>query len=155
MHFQMPSAYLKNIMATKVKKTKTVVKKTTVKAKVAKTLSIKKAVKAKKLIKPAVSQKTVKADKAIDSPVPGAEKKDVIDTFATKAGDTGSPEVQIALLTKRIDKLVGHLKKNPADNHSRRGLLGIISKRRRLLNYLSKKDPKRAKDISDKLKLSK
>jgi small subunit ribosomal protein S15 len=61
--------------------------------------------------------------------------------------------VQIALLTSRIDKLIGHLKTNPADNHSRRGLLGIVSKRRRLLNYLEEQDKVRFKEISKKLGL--
>ncbi|MEK7129615.1 MAG: 30S ribosomal protein S15 [Patescibacteria group bacterium] len=83
------------------------------------------------------------------------EKKEVIEQFQVKQGDTGSPEVQIALLTKRIEKLVGHLKSNPADNHSRRGLLGIVSKRRRLLNYLEKKDEARFKTIGQKLGLGK
>ncbi|OGG34804.1 30S ribosomal protein S15 [Candidatus Gottesmanbacteria bacterium RIFOXYB1_FULL_47_11] len=80
---------------------------------------------------------------------------EVITKFQVKEGDTGSPEVQMALLTKRIEKLVGHLKTNPSDNHSRRGLLGIVSKRRRLLNYLEKKDPKRYKAIAQKLGLGK
>ena len=83
------------------------------------------------------------------------DKKKIIDEYATRSGDTGSPEVQIALLTHKIDKLVDHLKGNPKDNHSRRGLLGIISKRRRLLSYLSKKAEDRYKDIVKKLKLSK
>lgn len=83
------------------------------------------------------------------------DKKQIIDEFATKSGDTGSPEVQIALLTHKIEKLVSHLKTNPKDNHSRRGLLGVISKRRRLLSYLQKKAEERYKDIVKKLKLSK
>ncbi|MEK9143636.1 MAG: 30S ribosomal protein S15 [Patescibacteria group bacterium] len=87
--------------------------------------------------------------------MPSAEKQEVISQFQVKAGDTGSPEVQVALLTKRIEKLVGHLKTNPSDNHSRRGLLGIVSKRRRLLNYLEKKDVVRYKDVSKKLGLGK
>ena len=82
-------------------------------------------------------------------------KKKIITEYATKKGDTGSPEVQIALLTHKIDKLFGHLKGNPKDNHSRRGLLGMISKRRRLINYLSNKNKDRYKEIVDKLKLSK
>lgn len=87
--------------------------------------------------------------------VPSAEKQEIIAQFQVSQGDTGSPEVQIALLTKRIEKLVSHLKTNPADNHSRRGLLGIVSKRRRLLNYLEKKDDKRNKAILTKLGLGK
>lgn len=84
-----------------------------------------------------------------------SNKKKIINEFATKSGDTGSPEVQIALLTHKIDKLVMHLKSNPKDNHSRRGLLGMISKRRRLLTYLQKKAGDRYKEIAKKLKLSK
>src|SRR3989338_928411 len=61
--------------------------------------------------------------------LPLDDKKKIIDEYATKKGDTGSPEVQIALLSHKIEKLVGHLKGNPKDNHSRRGLLGMISKR--------------------------
>ena len=64
------------------------------------------------------------------------EKQKIIQEFAVKSGDTGSPEVQIALLTKRITNLSSHLTENKKDNHSRRGLLGLISKRRRLLLYL-------------------
>ncbi|MEK7165735.1 MAG: 30S ribosomal protein S15 [Patescibacteria group bacterium] len=98
-----------------------------------------------------------KAAKKIDTSiaVPTEEKLQIIEAFATKKGDTGSPEVQIALLTKRIEKLVGHLKHNPSDNHSRRGLLGMVSKRRRLLNYLSEKDGKRYKEVYSKLQLDK
>ncbi|OGG26299.1 30S ribosomal protein S15 [Candidatus Gottesmanbacteria bacterium RIFCSPLOWO2_01_FULL_39_12b] len=83
------------------------------------------------------------------------DKKKIISEFATNTGDTGSPEVQIALLTHKIEKLIDHLKTNPKDNHSRRGLLGMISKRRRLLTYLQKKAPTRYKDIIKKLKLTK
>ena len=82
-------------------------------------------------------------------------KKKIINEYATKQGDTGSPEVQIALLTNKIEKLVGHLKGNPKDNHSRRGLLGMISKRRRLINYLSNKAVPRYKEIIKKLNLPK
>lgn len=88
-------------------------------------------------------------------PPPSIEKQEIIKEFQVKAGDTGSPEVQVALLTKRIEKLVAHLKTNPSDNHSRRGLLGLVSKRRRLLHYLEQKDQKRYKGISQKLGLSK
>lgn len=96
---------------------------------------------------------TKKAETVV--PVPSEEKLEVISQYQVKEGDTGSPEVQVALLTKRIEKLVGHLKGNPSDNHSRRGLLGIVSKRRRLLNYLEKKDPARYKGIAQKLGLAK
>lgn len=117
----------------------------------------KKAVKVIKEAKAVAKAPTVKAPKRVEEvvPAPSFEKKEVIEQFQVKEGDTGSPEVQVALLTKRIEKLVGHLKANPSDNHSRRGLLGIVSKRRRLLNYLEKKDPKRYKAIAVKLGLGK
>ncbi|PIP33188.1 30S ribosomal protein S15 [Candidatus Gottesmanbacteria bacterium CG11_big_fil_rev_8_21_14_0_20_37_11] len=83
------------------------------------------------------------------------DKKKIISEFATKNGDTGSPEVQIALLSHKIENLVSHLKINPKDNHSRRGLLGVISKRRRLLTFLQKKAEDRYEDIVNKLKLNK
>lgn len=107
--------------------------------------------------KPVKKAKKTKVVEELAAPtaLPSAEKQEVITQFQVKAGDTGSPEVQVALLTKRIEKLVGHLKTNPSDNHSRRGLLGIVSKRRRLLNYLEKKDIARYKDVSQKLGLSK
>ncbi len=105
--------------------------------------------KAAKAIKTADKKSTMASVTA----VPVGEKLQIIAEFATKKGDTGSPEVQIALLSKRIDKLVAHLKSNPSDNHSRRGLLGMVSKRRRLVNYLASKNSARAKAISAKLKL--
>ena len=77
-------------------------------------------------------------------PLTTDEKKKIINKFGVVKGDTGSPEVQIALLTQKIKKLVGHLKTHAKDNHSRRGLLNMISKRRRLLNFLSRMDKKRA-----------
>lgn len=122
------------------------------------TLKKTKAVKA--VAKPLKKTKKVKKTKVteeavVTAAIPSAEKQEVISQFQVKAGDTGSPEVQVALLTKRIEKLVGHLKTNPSDNHSRRGLLGIVSKRRRLLNYLEKKDVVRYKDVSQKLGLGK
>lgn len=83
------------------------------------------------------------------------EKKKIIQEFAQSKGDTGSPEVQIALLTAKIKKLIAHLKEHKKDVHSRKGLLAMVSKRRRLLNYLLKKDEIRYKTIIDKLKLSK
>jgi len=98
---------------------------------------------------------TVKKETGSAIPPPSEEKMQVIEEYQVKPGDTGSPEVQVALLTKRIEKLVGHLKGNPSDNHSRRGLLGIVSKRRRLLNYLEKKDKKRYTEIVKKVGLSK
>ena len=83
------------------------------------------------------------------------EKLKVIKKFATDKGDTGSPEVQVALLSERIDRLAKHLKGNHKDNHSRRGLLAMVSKRRRLLNYLSSKDKKRHAALTKTLKLKK
>ena len=69
-----------------------------------------------------------------------ATKKQIIDQYATGDNDTGSPEVQVALLTKRIADLTEHLKEHKHDHHSRRGLLLLVGQRRRLLNYLQKKD---------------
>ena len=83
------------------------------------------------------------------------QKKEIISSYAVKSGDTGSPEVQIALLTGRIDKLSQHLETNKKDNHSRRGLLGIISKRRRLLLYLQSKDQERYLSLTKKIGLKK
>ena len=70
-----------------------------------------------------------------------AERKQaLIQEYATKAGDTGSPEVQVAILTERISNLTGHFKTHVKDNHSRRGLLKLVSHRRSILDYLKKKD---------------
>ena len=70
-------------------------------------------------------------------------KQEVIKTFATKDKDTGSPEVQIAILTERINGLADHFKEHKKDNHSRRGLLMMVAQRRKLLDYLKKKDESR------------
>lgn len=78
-------------------------------------------------------------------------KKQVIKEFQTADGDTGSPEVQIALLTTRIDRLTAHLKDHIHDVHSRRGLLSMIAKRRRLINFLTKVDKKRSSVIEKKI----
>ena len=117
----------------------------------------KKAVKIVKKLEKKSVKKTVKASKKVEEPIvaPSEDKAQIISEYQVKPGDTGSPEVQIALLTSRIEKLVGHLKANPSDNHSRRGLLGIISKRRRLLNYLENKEKPRYKEIAKKLGLTK
>lgn len=116
------------------------------------------AVKDPKAVKPVKSTKATKAAAAKaaldEAAIPSPEKQEIIVQFALKDGDTGSPEVQVALLTRRIEKLVEHLRGNPHDNHSRRGLLGIVSKRRRLLNYLEKKDKKRFVQIKEKLGLT-
>ncbi len=82
-------------------------------------------------------------------------KQEVIQTYKRDEKDTGSPEVQIALLTERINELTEHLKVHKKDNHSRRGLLKMVGKRRNLLNYLSRKDEERYKAIVEKLNLRK
>ena len=84
-----------------------------------------------------------------------SEKQEVINNFKTHAKDTGSPSVQIAILSGRIDYLSGHLKVHKKDFHSRRGLLKMIGKRRRLLAYLSKTNPEAYQDILPKLGLRK
>lgn len=81
------------------------------------------------------------------------EKQKIIKQFGQTSGDTGSPEVQIALLNSKIKKLSKHLKEHKKDIHSRRGLLSMVSKRRRLLNYLLKKDEKRYKKVIGNLKI--
>jgi small subunit ribosomal protein S15 len=106
-------------------------------------------------VKKAAKKAAKKAVKEEVAPNPTPQKQVIIDQFKVKDGDTGSPEVQVALLSSRIEKLISHLKINPADNHSRRGLLGIVSKRRRLLNYLEKKDAKRYEEVTKKLGLGK
>jgi len=88
-------------------------------------------------------------------PLDAKIKQKIIKEFATKDGDTGSPEVQVALLTEQIKHLTEHLKEHPHDIHSRRGLLSMVNKRRRLLQYLVKKDPERYTIVIDKLGLSK
>ena len=82
-------------------------------------------------------------------------KQDIIKKFAREKGDTGSPEVQIALLSIQIDKLVAHLKEHKKDVHSRRGLLSMVAKRRRLLSYLQRRDEERYKKLITDLKLEK
>jgi small subunit ribosomal protein S15 len=82
-------------------------------------------------------------------------KQEVINTYKREEKDTGSPEVQIALLTERINELTEHLKIHKKDNHSRRGLLKMVGKRRNLLNYLAKKDVNRYREIVEKLGLRK
>ena len=82
-------------------------------------------------------------------------KEEIIKTFKRDEKDTGSPEVQIALLTERITELTEHLKVHAKDNHSRRGLLKMVGKRRSLLNYLAKKDVERYREIVEKLGLRK
>jgi small subunit ribosomal protein S15 len=83
------------------------------------------------------------------------EKTKIISEHAIHEGDTGSPEVQIALLTARITSLTEHLKANKNDHHSRRGLLKMVGHRRNLLNYLMKKDINRYRAIIEKLNIRK
>ena len=83
------------------------------------------------------------------------KKTEIITTYATHEGDTGSPEVQIAVLTARINELTEHLKVHHKDNHSRRGLLTMVGKRRKLLAYLQNKDIERYRAIIEKLGLRK
>jgi small subunit ribosomal protein S15 len=80
-------------------------------------------------------------------------KQEIIEMFAQHEGDTGSPEVQVALLSHKIQRLSSHLEENKKDNHSRRGLLKVIAKRRRILNYLNRLDEKRYKDLIAKVGL--
>jgi small subunit ribosomal protein S15 len=84
-----------------------------------------------------------------------ARKEELMQTYARHEGDTGSPEVQIALLTERINHLNDHLKLHKKDHHSRRGLLMMVGKRRGLLNYLIKTDIERYRTIIEKLGLRK
>lgn len=83
------------------------------------------------------------------------EKQQIIKKFAREKSDTGSPEVQIALLSLQIDKLASHLKEHKKDVHSRRGLLSMVAKRRRLLNYLKNRDEARFSNLIKELKLEK
>jgi len=83
------------------------------------------------------------------------EKQAIIEAYKMHEGDTGSPEVQIAILTHRINTLTEHLKVNKKDHHSRRGLLKMVGHRRNLLNYLQKKDINRYREIIKKLGIRK
>ena len=83
------------------------------------------------------------------------EKQEIMKDYATHEGDTGSPEVQIAVLTKRINDLNAHLKEHPHDHHSRRGLLKMVGHRRNLLKYLAKVDIERYRALVKKLGLRK
>jgi small subunit ribosomal protein S15 len=80
-----------------------------------------------------------------------ARKAEVIKTYATKSGDTGSPEIQVAILTERITNLTEHFKTHAKDNHSRRGLLKMVSQRRTLLDSLKRIDESRYKAIIERL----
>ena len=83
------------------------------------------------------------------------KKTAIINEYARKAGDTGSPEVQIAILTERITELTAHLQQNPKDHHSRRGMLKMIGQRRGLLSYLKSIDIERYRSLIERLGLRK
>jgi small subunit ribosomal protein S15 len=80
-----------------------------------------------------------------------ARKADLIKTYAVKSGDTGSPEVQVALLSERINNLTEHFKTHVKDNHSRRGLLKLVSQRRQILDYLRRTNDTRYKELIERL----
>ncbi len=86
-------------------------------------------------------------------PLDAKTKQSIMEEYATHEGDTGSPEVQVAMLTRRISDLTGHLKEHKHDNHSRRGLLLMVGQRRRLLNYLSDRDIARYRTLIGRLGL--
>jgi len=83
--------------------------------------------------------------------ITAARKAEVIKTFAVKSGDTGSPEVQVALLSERINNLTDHFKSHVKDNHSRRGLLKLVSQRRQILDYLRRTDEGRYQELIERL----
>ena len=83
------------------------------------------------------------------------QKKEIVTKFARTEKDTGSPEVQVAILTKRINELTGHFKEHAKDHHSRRGLLRLVSRRRKLLDYLKRKNFEGYKSLIDKLGIRK
>ncbi|HWS12282.1 MAG TPA: 30S ribosomal protein S15 [Rhodocyclaceae bacterium] len=84
-----------------------------------------------------------------------ASKAQIVGNYQTKAGDTGSPEVQVALLTARINDLTGHFKAHVKDHHSRRGLLKMVSQRRKMLDYLKSKSVDRYRSLIERLGLRK
>ena len=86
-------------------------------------------------------------------PLSGAQKAGIIDEYKRGDGDTGSPEVQVALLSARINELTEHFNKNGKDHHSRRGLLRMVNNRRKLLDYLKDKDHERYRDVITRLGL--
>ena len=85
--------------------------------------------------------------------ITASRKAEVIKTYATKTGDTGSPEVQVALLSERINNLTEHFKAHVKDNHSRRGLLKMVSQRRQLLDYIKRSDEARYKELIERLNI--
>jgi small subunit ribosomal protein S15 len=101
-------------------------------------------------LKRAAHPATIQA-KELSMSITTDRKAEVIKTYATKAGDTGSPEVQVAILTERITNLTGHFKTHVKDNHSRRGLLKLVSQRRQLLDFLKRSDEARYKTLIERL----
>ena len=83
------------------------------------------------------------------------DKKEIIAKFATKKTDTGSSEIQVAILTAKMENLKEHLKQHKKDNHSRRGIMLMVAKRRKMLNYLKRKDPKKYAEVIKELKIRK
>lgn len=103
--------------------------------------------------KKAAAARTSKRSQKSVASAPMQNKSDIIAKFAIGEGDTGSPEVQVALLTERINHLTGHLKTHPHDHHSRRGLLLLVGQRRRLLKYLTNVDIARYRTLIEALGL--
>ena len=133
-------------------------KKTTKKAKTTKSKGPKRKVTKTKVKKSAVKKSTPKTAKATTKKKSTAalnllkmSKAQIIKEFSLREGDTGSPEVQVALITVRILQLSDHLKGHKKDHHSRRGLLQMVGKRRRLLEYLKRKDDKRYKELKERV----
>ena len=94
---------------------------------------------------------TILKDSALS--ITAEEKAKVLKEYATKDGDTGSPEVQVAILTSRINTLTEHFKTHKKDNHSRRGLLKMVAQRRKLLDFLKNKEEQRYKDLIGRLSI--
>jgi small subunit ribosomal protein S15 len=95
--------------------------------------------------------KVVDQEGSLSMSITAERKAEVIKTHAKKEGDTGSPEVQVGILSERINNLTEHFKKHVKDNHSRRGLLKLVSQRRQLLDYLKRSDEPRYKTLIQKL----
>ncbi len=95
---------------------------------------------------------TIKSEDSALS-ITAEEKAKVLKEFATKEGDTGSPEIQVAILTSRINTLTEHFKMHKKDNHSRRGLLKMVAQRRKLLDFLKNKEEQRYKDLIGRLSI--
>jgi small subunit ribosomal protein S15 len=95
--------------------------------------------------------RTYQQEQDIPMSLTSGRKAEVIKAYATKAGDTGSPEVQVAILSERISSLTEHFKAHVKDNHSRRGLLKLVSQRRQLLDYIARIDEARYKSLIERL----